>query len=120
MGSEADKSIGPHCMICGRPLSAPESVAAGIGPICAGNILSRSYDTKGVYFADKELAITEDQLLKIALPQVEANPEFKDLRKVLKKNNKYRRIRIQYFGKKRKEPPEGYPTLLRWLFPEAP
>lgn len=25
-----------HCALCGRPLSNPESVAMGIGPICAG------------------------------------------------------------------------------------
>ena len=47
-GLEADPSIGNavagharatgHCMVCGRELTNAESIARGIGPICAGRI----------------------------------------------------------------------------------
>jgi hypothetical protein len=43
---EREKRTGT-CSICGRALSDPESVAAGIGPVCGGRGHSYSHSTKG-------------------------------------------------------------------------
>jgi hypothetical protein len=32
-----------HCGVCGRKLSTPDSIRAGIGPICAGKLRDQGY-----------------------------------------------------------------------------
>lgn len=99
------------CCVCGRPLTHPDSVRAGIGPICAARILSTNFD--GIYVTEKRRVITEDELLVLAAPIIESQAEFKELRTRLLSNPLYRRtISIK---RKNRTPPPGYPTLLRWM-----
>ena len=43
-----EKSLGiVRCGVCGRPLTAPKSVAAGIGPVCKSHGAAKSSRRKG-------------------------------------------------------------------------
>ena len=109
MGSNPNKS---YCCVCGRPLTAPESVAAGIGPVCAANILKNRNPVEGIYIADQKKRISVEELIEIAAPIIESNEVYKELRTRLLKHATFRSYRIR---KGKRVPPPGYPSLDRWV-----
>lgn len=61
----ADES-GVTCKICGRPLTAPESVAAGIGPICA---TGQTKPIEGIIQDPSVALISQEQIRPLTLEE---------------------------------------------------
>lgn len=103
-----------NCCMCGRLLTNPHSVNAGIGPICAAKILHNK-PGEGIYLLKEQRIVTEDDLIELAAPIIETNPEFKDLRARLLRHPRYRVIRMRSYLKTL---PPDHPTLLKWVIVE--